>query len=317
MSLSSPRVSVVIPTYQRAGVIKQTLDTVFNQTFQDFEVLVADDGSTDNTPEIVAQYGQRLQYLRQENRGPSAARNAAIAASTGELIAFQDDDDLWEPDKLARQVAIFDSKPDVGLVYSDMRYFGAGGERKATAFRHIAPVAGWVLKPLFVYGSPLNTPTVMVRRTTLDQVGRFDESLRMFEDHDLWFRLARVCQVDYVDAVLVHCRRDERRVYDFRQVHRTLAKVKRRMLDASPQLAQECSQAEMFLGYCQHEYFAAKFDLLEGNPQSSRQRLSACLKYCPWWPKAWLMRLASYYPAPFLAAYRRLRPGSTHALGSS
>src|SRR4051812_8939960 len=101
---ADPLVSVVIPTYNRAGIIGRTIDNIFEQTYRRFELIVVDDGSTDDTPATLAKYGSRIRAIRQNNAGPAIARNRGAAAAVGEIIAFQDSDDLWNPKKLERQV---------------------------------------------------------------------------------------------------------------------------------------------------------------------------------------------------------------------
>ena len=113
-----PRVSVIIPTYNSARFVVQAVESVLAQTYSDFEVIVVDDGSTDNTPVALAGYRQKIRYLHQENRGPSAARNAGYRASQGDYVLFLDSDDLIPPDTLERQVSFLNDHPEFGLVYS-------------------------------------------------------------------------------------------------------------------------------------------------------------------------------------------------------
>jgi glycosyltransferase involved in cell wall biosynthesis len=117
--MNTPRVSVIVPTYNRARLVCATLESVFAQSYQDFEIIVVDDGSTDDTAAAVAAYGDRVRYLRQANRGVNPARNCGIAAARGEFIALADSDDLWEPWKLATQVKLLETYPAVGFVFSD------------------------------------------------------------------------------------------------------------------------------------------------------------------------------------------------------
>ena len=113
-----PRVSVIIPAYNADRYIAEAINSIFSQSYQDYEIIVVDDGSTDSTPEILQSYGSRIHSISQTNGGMAAARNLGIAAAKGELIALLDHDDIFLPDKLPAQVACFDSHPGVGLVNS-------------------------------------------------------------------------------------------------------------------------------------------------------------------------------------------------------
>jgi len=113
-----PVVSVIIPAYNHVRFVGQCIDSVLTQTYTDYEVVVVDDGSQDGTSAILQGYGDRIVYIRQENAGTQAARNRAIRASTGEFIALLDSDDAWLPMKLQRQLAAFDARPDVGMIYA-------------------------------------------------------------------------------------------------------------------------------------------------------------------------------------------------------
>ena len=112
-----PKVSVIIPTYNRQDLVQEAIDSVLNQTFRDWELIVVDDGSTDQTPSVLQErYDSRIIYIYQENQGESAARNRGLYSATGEYVAFLDSDDLWHPKKLQRQIEVFAEKPELGLV---------------------------------------------------------------------------------------------------------------------------------------------------------------------------------------------------------
>ena len=117
------KVSVAIPTYNRAHYICETIDSVLVQTYKDYEIIVVDDGSTDNTREILKRYGGKIKYFYQANQGQASAWNYAVSQSSGEYIAFLDDDDLWFPEKLERQVEVLDKNPDLGFVCSESYVF--------------------------------------------------------------------------------------------------------------------------------------------------------------------------------------------------
>ncbi|MBI3160565.1 MAG: glycosyltransferase family 2 protein [Chloroflexi bacterium] len=185
----SPIVSVILPTHNRAALVQHSIRSVLAQTYTDYELIVVDDGSTDGTEAALAQDG-RLRYVRQANAGPAAARNRGLRLARGELITFLDDDDLYEPEKLAEQVGFFETHPDAMLLHSCFSKFNDAGEdlgvRDTTWFQ------GWLYPEILAHwGMMMAAPTVMVRRGVLDEVGGFDESLRWAEDPDLWRRIAR------------------------------------------------------------------------------------------------------------------------------
>ncbi len=111
--MNSPLISCIVPVFNGERYLREALDSIFAQTYRPLEILVADDGSTDRTPYIAAAFGNRLRYLRQDNQGPAAARNLGIRAATGEFIAFLDADDVWHPEKLERQMARFQVRPEL------------------------------------------------------------------------------------------------------------------------------------------------------------------------------------------------------------
>jgi glycosyltransferase involved in cell wall biosynthesis len=178
----APQVSVIIPVHNGASTIGRALKSVFDQTFSDYEIVICDDGSTDDTPAVLAKYGDKIRVVRQANRGPSAARNAAVAASRGELIALIDRDDQWLPNKL--ELAVNAMRADAGavLLYSDMIVVNEAGEefrrsqiRPETAH---APTMDEMLARIW----PIVPSTVVMRRDAFDRAGGFCEELLSAED---------------------------------------------------------------------------------------------------------------------------------------
>jgi glycosyltransferase involved in cell wall biosynthesis len=189
----APRVSVVIPTYNAARHLAATLASVGAQTYVDYEVIVCDDGSIDDTPAVAAATLRSLGVARWrvvnvDRRGAAGSRNAGIAAATGELVAFLDDDDLWTPDKLARSVAAIDAERLDLLCHSERWRDEHGAER----VRHYSPLFDRSVPPVvsLMRNNPFSTSAVVVRRARLVDAGPFDETLPSAEDYDLWIRLA-------------------------------------------------------------------------------------------------------------------------------
>ncbi|HEX7976114.1 MAG TPA: glycosyltransferase [Anaerolineales bacterium] len=201
-----PKVTVLLPSYNRAGLLPVALHSVFAQTYSDFELIVVDDGSTDDTASVVRGFPDpRLRYLSQENRGISGALNAGLGLARGVYIARVDSDDRWLPDLLEREVAVLETRPDVGLVYSKAQAMDPQGQPLAQILGAPEKFPGQTLKSI-LYGDFVCTITAVVRRECLEQAGPFDENLKGNEDWDMWVRLARVCRFAYLDQVLANFR---------------------------------------------------------------------------------------------------------------
>jgi glycosyltransferase involved in cell wall biosynthesis len=199
-----PVISIVIPTYQHARYLDECIRSVLAQTYSNFEVIVVDDGSTDNTSEVLAKYGERIYTIRQDNHGLPAARNTGIRASKGEWIAFLDADDLWLPDKLVNQAEYF-TNTKIGLIFCDCFYFTGDQVPSETAFTLYPPSKGDIFSRLFITNF-IPMPTVIARRTCFDQCGLFDETLKSCEDYDLWLRISRSWHAEYVNKPLAKYR---------------------------------------------------------------------------------------------------------------
>ncbi len=187
-----PTVSVIIPAYNAAAYICETLDSVFAQTFSDYEVIVVNDGSPDiaKLERVIEPYRERIVYIKQENRGPSGARNTAIMAARGEYVAFLDSDDLWLPEFLSHQVKMLSEDDSLALVYADALLFGDSALAGQT-FMQGAPSEGAVtFESLLRWECAIITSCVVARKQSLIDAGLFDEAFVRSEDFDLWLRLA-------------------------------------------------------------------------------------------------------------------------------
>ncbi len=200
--MSRPRVSVVIVNYNYARFLPEAVESVLAQNYDNCEILVVDDGSTDDSHSILKRYEQRVRLVFQENRGVSAARNRGIAESTAPLVAFLDSDDLWHPDKLVRQIERFHDA-SVGMVYTGLCYIDVDGNALGTM---LDGSRGQVLEDIALLrspGVPASGSSAMVRRSVLDNVGPFDESLSTSADWDMWRRIACHTTIDVVSEPLV------------------------------------------------------------------------------------------------------------------
>ena len=183
------RISVVTATWNREGYLPEALDSILAEGFEDLEAVVVDDGSTDSTPGVAARYGDRIRYLRQENAGPSAARNRGVEAACAPLVAFLDSDDAWLPGRLARQVPMLESEPDAILLYAAVDYVDGDGRPVPDARLPRRTPSGEALAAL-LRENFVRMPTVIVRRDAFLAAGGFREDLVHCEDWDLWMRLA-------------------------------------------------------------------------------------------------------------------------------
>jgi glycosyltransferase involved in cell wall biosynthesis len=184
---SLPLVSVIIPAYNRGWIIRDAIDSALNQkVFREFEVIVVDDGSIDDTPEILRSYQDRIMVLNQSNRGVSAARNKGVDAASGELIAFLDSDDKWLPQKLLVQVDFFSQHPDALICQTDELWI-RNQLRINPKKRHKKPSGDIFESSLRL--CLVSPSAVMMKKKLFYSVGRFDESLPACEDYDLWLRI--------------------------------------------------------------------------------------------------------------------------------
>lgn len=241
--MASPLVSVVVPTFNRADCLADTLSSVFAQTHQDIEVLLVDDGSTDGTRALVeSRWGRdsRLRYLFQPNRGVSAARNYGMREARGDYIAFLDSDDTWMPWKLEAQLACLAVFPDAGMIWTDMQALDSQDRLIAPLYlRHMYDAYRWftnaqlfnVSRPLtdiltptpeplsqavvrygnvfspMLMGSLVHTSTVLLRRERFEQVRCFNEAMRTGEDYDFHLRTCRAGPVALLDSATIRYRR--------------------------------------------------------------------------------------------------------------
>ncbi|MGK7906404.1 MAG: glycosyltransferase family 2 protein [Synechococcus sp.] len=190
VSQTFPKVSVIIPVYNVEDFIASTIQSVLDQTFQDFEIIVVIDGSPDNSLAICQQFSdRRIHIVEQDNRGLAGARNAGIRHATGNYIAFLDGDDVWTPQKLEKHMAHLDSQPEIGVSFSRSQLFGGNSAAYLMSF------TGYVDAKRLLCRNPIsNGSTPVVRREVLEEVkcqgNYFDEQFRRMEDIDLWLRIA-------------------------------------------------------------------------------------------------------------------------------
>lgn len=203
-------VSVVLPTYNRAGIIHNSIKSVLNQTVKDYEIIIVDDCSTDNTLEVINRFNdKRIKYIRHKKRkGGSAARNTGIKCSNTEYIAFLDSDDEWFPTKLEKQINKFDySSKDIGLLYTWLIHYGKDGNPLFTSKPN---EKGNLLRKLLIKNIIGSASSVMVRKNVFASIGGFDESLPARQDMDLWVRISQNFLIDVVPEILAKISRQNK-----------------------------------------------------------------------------------------------------------
>lgn len=288
------QVSALIPVFNGGRFLALAIDSALAQAGVSIEVIVVDDGSTDETPAILAGYGDRLVVVRQANRGLAAARNAGLERARGDVIAFLDADDTWEPGKSREQLAYLDGHPDCGLVSCDAFLMNAEGERGAPIIGERARElpAGRCLEALFL-GNFVLLPGAMVRRATLDSVGRFDATVPGVEDYDLWLRIAAVAGIAVLPRPLASYRSWPGQMSRNRaRQTRSEARVLSLALTRHPDLRRA-------LGHRARRRLARLFDeagyreLQEAAPARAAAQFLDALRADPAWSKPWRHLLAT------------------------
>mgnify|MGYP000321373830 FL=1 len=193
-----PLVSVVIPTYNREQYLQKALGSVLAQTYQCFEIIVIDDGSTDDTATLIRSFKKDITYIYQENQGISKARNVGIRNSRGDFIAFLDSDDYWFPEKTELQIALFQKHPEYGMVASRCASIRLDGRYRET---NRPGSSGWVLEQLF-RANFIRTSSAIIRRECFNRIGLFDEELKECEEYDLWLRIAAQYPIGFINKSL-------------------------------------------------------------------------------------------------------------------
>lgn len=277
-------VSVIIPTYNRAKYIRDAIDSALNQTRVPDEILVIDDGSTDNTPEILAQYDAPVRVIRQRNRGRSAARNVGLDEARGDAIMFLDSDDLLLPTNLARCLAVLTPNPRVGVVYSDALIVDSSGQAvelytgAMPGPRPSGMVLGELSRRCFL------TISSLARRSAIGSL-RFNESMSHAEDYDFWRQLAGHWEFQYVDEPLM-CYR----YHELMTVHTGLVDTLKAELEVQQRIMRTPEFAalpplERARSYCSH---GAKNAMLD-RTVTARQYFGRAMRTAPLYPGGYVL----------------------------
>lgn len=211
MSSADWLVSAIMPAYNSSAYIAEAIRSVLDQDYNNLELIVVDDGSSDDTTALARSFGERVTVIQQSNKGPAAARNRGAQEARGELLAFIDSDDVWSPGKVRAQVDYLQAHPDVGVVYGrlirwlekeDGTFDPPPAPGSPPTERPVAPDrSGWIY-PELLLDSVIWVVTAMVRRPIWEALGGMDESLRCGEDYDFFIRASRICRMHELDEVL-------------------------------------------------------------------------------------------------------------------
>lgn len=221
-----PLVSAIIPNYNYARYVGEAVESALSQTYSNIEVIVVDDGSTDNSLEVLAQYRDRIKIIRQENSGVSVARNRGVAESSGDYIAFLDADDVWLPEKIEKQVRRIQSEDSIGIVHVGVIDIDASGKELAT---HLNGMEGEVASELMMFERAVilgGGSGVMIPRKVFDKVSGFDEALSTSADWDLYFRISCDFSVGFIGEPLLKYR------LHGSNMHSNVSRMEREMLFA-------------------------------------------------------------------------------------
>ena len=309
------KVTVIIPSYNAGEFIREAIDSVLNQTFKDFEIIIIDDGSTDNTKEVVAKYGQKIRYIYQMNRGVSAARNRGILCSNGEYIAFLDADCAWFREKLELQVKYLDEHPEIGLVFSNALFQVKKGApisdlvlHGRTTFQVSPPHRGKVFKDLFE-ADFIKLTTVLLRKALFQTVGLFDENINYAEDYHLKMRISRSFRIDYIDKSLTQINiLGNSLSHNWGEMIKGNIAAKEDILRSDPQIVTKTDHNTLDRNYYRLYYALAAFNLEFGDKNQARLNAGKYLRFNRTRIRVYALLLATYLPpkiSPIVGKYYR------------
>ena len=301
-----PQASVIIAVYNGEAFIEDALNSVFAQTCRDFEVIVINDGSTDNTEECLAKYRDRIRYVSQENRGLAATRGRGLAAAQAPLVAFLDADDVWLPRKLERQVNAAREHPECGIITTDVLSFSGSCVVVPSLKKWYRPVSGDVLENL-LFGNWIPPSAAMVRRECFEHVKTFDVPPPGYgEDWMMWMQIAADFPVCYIDEVLVRRRlhsdsmSSQNEDIQFRCVMRNLEIIRERVpkLNGQPSLIDE-AKFQVCLRRGMRDIRAIRVP-------EAREKLKRALRCKRFSVKAWAALAATHVPGWALCSMKHI-----------
>jgi glycosyltransferase involved in cell wall biosynthesis len=310
-----PRVDVIIPVYNAASTVAESVESVLRQTFRDFDVIAVDDGSTDTSGQVLAGYGAQIKVLAQTNRGLSAARNAGVRLGTAEYLAFLDADDIWEPEMLERTVAALDGLPHSVLAYTDVTIVDSSGRPLNTALVSDSLGRAPQLEDLFIRLWPIMPSAVVMRRGAFDAIGGFSEAFHAlgYEDVFMWMRARELGEFAYLPEPLVRWRfsafphplKQVRKERDSARIFEGLVR-ERWHRSATPLIKARERAPRSILGYI------GLRALGEGDRTTARGAFALAIRFDPWRLRNYMRYLRTFLPG---TAAQLLSGGSRAAKG--
>ncbi len=299
--MSQPTVSVLIPSYNHARFLPDALQSVFEQTFTDYEIVAVDDGSTDHSVELLRSYGERIRLFTQPNRGTYPTLNRCIAESRGRYLAILNSDDRWAPTKLEKQVAILEAQPQVGLVHTDGRFIDAEGNLlwgNPLGFEWPRTPSGNIIEAL-VRCNKIIASSVLVRRECFERLGGFREDLFGSGDWEMWFRIALEYDIAFIDEPLTFYRvHGANASFQHRRVYEDDVRVREETIHANEaRLWQRANDARAMRLALAHSYacLGTEYALL-GNRHRARQAYLHSLRLYPLRVKSLLRLMLTFLP---------------------
>lgn len=284
--IAAPKVSMVIATYNRAALLPATLDSALQQQFQDFELIVVNDGSTDHTEQCLEPYRDRIRYLYQDNRGPSAARNAGVRLARAPWISIQDSDDLCAPNHLTTLYRYVESHPECGMVFANGGYLGGLSHNRETIIpadksRRLAE-QGVSLMDLFDK-SIVRLQAALISKACYDRLGGHDESLRISMDLDLSFRIFQRDPVSYIDEVVFYYRKHAGNTSGDQDLRLSEnINVIRKLLAENPQAETTLGRRRVASRLAYRHYRLAKGLWKKGRRIEAQSAIDEACRLCPW-----------------------------------
>ena len=293
--IGTPKVSVIIATYNRAHYIQETVDSILGQRFRDYELIVVDDGSTDGTRKVLQAYGTQLRYVYQENAGPSAARNEGVRHAKAAWLAFQDSDDVWLPDHLETLYAYAKEHSNCGMIFANGAYVGSPVYPGKTIIppkksRRLAD-QGVRLVDLFDK-SIVRLQAALVSQEAYLAIGGHDESLRICMDLDLSFRLLRHAPLAYLDHIVFLYRKHDGNIGGNEEVRLTEnIRVMQKLIEQWPTAEQELGVRRIAKRMAYRYYRLAKGRWRRGERAEARRAIREATSLRPFFVKYWLYQL--------------------------